>query len=294
VIDLLKIKRLALVTREEQEEKIVLESLSKQLKPLMEAMIHNTTVIGDLDFVIEKAKLAIRYGQTKPTFAIGQLVLHELFNPYVESQLKSTQIYTRNSIELKSGTTVLTGANMGGKTTVLKSIAQNVMLAHLGFYVSAKNAVIPMIEDIYFLGLPRGIRTDGLSAFGEELYSVNEMIEAIKTKNCLVLVDEFARSTNPYEGSRFVKALALYTNTHSSLTLLATHYDGIATPTMEHYQMKGLKDGNETKLLMDYNLIKVKNDQPVPKEAYKVAKLQGLNEDFMKELHKCYKEEPHE
>jgi hypothetical protein len=118
----------------------------------------------------------------------------------------------------------------------------------------------------------------------------------------LVIFDEFARSTNPFEGSRFVQALCEYLQQHKVYAIIATHYDGIKIEKASYYQVIGLKSydhedidyTDREKLLdrlcenMDYRLKKVEADYQVPKDALHIADMLINNQQFMKILKKHY------
>jgi DNA mismatch repair protein MutS2 len=293
-------KRERIVSEEVEEEYRIRVILTLRLQAEIEMMEYNSLLIGKLDLLMEKNRLSRLYKMQKPVLKQGNLVLKNMFNPLLFDHMNERD-YTKNSIELVTGTTVLTGANMGGKSTVLKTIALNVMLAHKGFYVCADEADIPLFDSIYYLG-QESKTIHGLSAFGNELKQLDGLIGDFKNKRTLVLVDEFARSTNPYEGQRFVQALARFLHTYPSFALIATHYDDIASEDMEHYQMMGLKKMEEQTIqsvtdfyqTMNYEIEKVKTEDKVPKEALKVALLLGLDKDFLPYLYRSFGGVEHE
>ncbi len=297
----LKVLRTEYVLLETNLELEIREYLSIQLKQMVDVMEENVQKISHIDLLIGKAKLAKKYHAVKPNLVSSNLTLIEMFNPYIKHHVELLgNEYTKNSIELKQGTTVLTGANMGGKSSVIKTVALNVLLAHLGFYVFAKEASIPKVSGILCIGLESSINMHGLSSFGYEIVKMNQLIQKIKQDTYLLCIDEFARTTNPVEGQKFARAFAAFANNFSSYTLLATHYDDVVRRDMNHYQIVGLKEeeifnGQLTSLkdinrLMNYSLTKATKKQIVPKEAYKVSLLLNIDNDFKEYLDKSYEE----
>lgn len=292
----LKEQRSHLVILEAEEELKVRKLLTKRLSPLMNKMLDNIKIIGQLDIWIAKVKLANQYHGIKPEIASDHLLIEDMLHPVIFSEVNH---YTSNTIEMNNGSTIITGANMGGKTTILKTVALNVMLAHLGFFVFAKKASIPMFDIIHYIGVNQQI-THGLSSFGYEMMELNQAIQSMKQKKCLIIADELARSTNPNEGQKFVRALALFSKRYHSMTLIATHYDHVVSKGMNHYQIKGLKENAITLDLktihqaMDYQLIKVNDHKRVPKEAYQVSVLLGLDREFKEVLDQCYRSDVNE
>ncbi len=138
------------VLEEEEEEQIIREQLTKRLQPYLDAMLYNANVTGRLDLLLEKLTATYFGKAVKPVFSgmIGMDVenmykntasdisfkLENVTNPWVASVLKNRGLeFTPLSIELTQGATVITGANMGGKSISLKTIVLNVVLAMCGF-----------------------------------------------------------------------------------------------------------------------------------------------------------------
>ncbi len=289
------------VILEREEELQVRKKLSKKLTILIECMERNIEKIAHVDFLIAKAKLAILYHGVEPIISANQLYFQQMSNPMIKYQVEHLgNGYTENSLDMHQGTTVLTGANMSGKSSVIKTVALNVFLAHLGFYVFCSNAKIPLVSGIEYIGGETENFIHGLSSFGLEISSINETIHRMKKATYLVCIDEFARSTNPSEGQKFVSAFAQFSNFYPSYTILATHYDGVVTKEMNHYQIVGLKEEEinasaihsirDIHRYMDYSLKKVTQNHLVPKEAYKVSVLLDIDQDFKVFLDKCYEE----
>ncbi|QVK19101.1 DNA mismatch repair protein MutS [Mycoplasmatota bacterium] len=297
----LQILRSKYVILEADEELKVRKKLTHQLQNMVCKMEDNISKISHIDVLIGKAKMAVKYHAVKPTISENLLSLVDMENPLIKNQVEQLgNHYTKNSIEMYQGTTILTGANMSGKSSVIKTVALNVCLAHLGFYVFAKEAFIPIVSGIEYVGYESENVIHGLSSFGFEIASINNTIEKMKKNTYLICVDEFARSTNPSEGQKFVKAFAEFSKNYSSYTLLATHYDGVVTSNMNHYQIEGLKDEEidsvtihsikDFNRFMNYTLKKVTKIEQVPKEAYKVSVLLDIDKDFKAYLDKCYEE----
>ena len=140
----------------------------------------------------------------------------------------------------------------------------------------------------------------GLSSFGAEIVELTELLKKLDKSSGLAVCDELGRSTNPYEGSRFVQALSDRLQSSSSYGIIATHYDGIKTEGAVYYQVAGLRRLLEEEAknksiscsnlneLMDYHLIKSSETSIVPREALKIGTLLGLPETFIQSLKKLY------
>lgn len=92
--------------------------------------------------------------------------------------------FTPVDLELERGATVVTGANMGGKSVSLKTITLNLLLMHTGFFVFAKGMTAPLFHSVGLIGADGQSVERGLSSFGAE---VKELDEVLKRKRYLYL-----------------------------------------------------------------------------------------------------------
>lgn len=296
----LKEKRLNYVVLEEDEELNIRKSLSNNIKNYIDIIRENIRSAGKLDFLIAKSKLAITLNGSRPTISDSMYIkIIDGVNPEVASILKKkSKIFTPVTIEIASGTTVITGANMGGKSITLKTLVLNILLTQMGFFVFCNEAAIPLLDFIYFISDDLQSVHQGLSTFGAEIMKLKQVLAHSKNKNGLITLDEFARGTNPKEGSFLVKSLCKYLNKLQSISLISTHYDNIVDSTMVHYQVVGLKhlsfdslkkriDLNKTHSIeiiqdhMNYRLERVSKENNVPKDALNICILLGLEEEII-------------
>jgi dsDNA-specific endonuclease/ATPase MutS2 len=305
----LKEKRLQEVLKEEEEELAIRRTLTKALRSYVAAMEENTKSIGRLDFLIAKAKLAVEYNAVKPAITEKFMIkLTDMYNPQVVDLLKIKQKkFTPITISLEKGASVITGANMGGKSVALKTTVLNLLLAQFGFFVFAKAAELPVVDFIYFISDDMQDISQGLSTFGAEIIRLKEVIEDAKGGQGFIALDEFARGTNPKEGIYLLKALCRYLNGLNSISLISTHYDKIVDKNMVHYQVTGLKninlealkhriDLNRLKSIdilqenMEYTIERVSEKESVPKDALNIATLLGLQSEIIESARVFYEE----
>ncbi|GMQ60441.1 endonuclease MutS2 [Vallitalea sediminicola] len=299
-IKLLKNERLDLVVEEEKLESIIKRDLSTKMYDYIDKIKHNIDALGRLDILIAKGKIAIEYSAVKPKIMENiNIYFKEMKNPKVINHLEeNNKNYIPVSISLKNGVTVITGANMGGKSVTIKTMVLNLLLAQMGFYVFAKEAEFSVMDFIYLISDDMQSISKGLSSFGAEIIKINEAVKDIKKSNGFIGLDEFARVTNPGEGSILLRALCKFLKGYNTISLISTHYDGIIDEDMKHYQVIGLKNVDEcilknkinidkedsTRIIqdkMDYRLEVVDENCTVPKDAIKVAKLLGLDEKIL-------------
>lgn len=296
-ISRLKEERLNILVEEEQEELEIRKALSLEVLKYGEVYLENIDKIGNLDFLMAKVKFAQQYGGKRAKISTKmEISAKGLVNIEVREMLDSKgKNFTPIDIELNSGVTVITGANMGGKSVALKTITENLLLFNYGFFVVADEAEFPIVDFVFFVSDDMQDISKGLSTFGAEIMKLKEVSVFLDLGTGFVVFDEFARGTNPKEGQKFVRALAECLNEKDSISLITTHFDGIAQANMNHYEVVGLKNVDFSKLkrkieisdnsmsliqdYMDYRLEKSK-DSEVPKDALNIAKLIGINERF--------------
>jgi DNA mismatch repair ATPase MutS len=187
---------------------------------------------------------------------------------------------------------------MGGKSVALKTIALNTLLALCGMYTFAENAIVSLLDNIYIISEDLESIDSGLSSFGGEILEFNRISKKINDKSLLIM-DEFARGTNPDEGAAIVKATTQWLQNKDAFSVLSTHYDNVAELAGAHYQVIGLKDIDLISLKselavievnkgvdriadhMNYGLYKVVGKQNCPKDALNICKLLDLDPDIV-------------
>lgn len=303
----LRKQRSGVIALEKRAEFKVRQQLTAKLGEWLDQIRQSLLALTRLEMLLARAVLARRWPSCRPEFTAdsGSLMIVEAINPETAVVLEAAgKQFCPVSIELKPGVTILTGANMGGKTVAMLTVAFNAQLARLGFYPFARRLKLPAFAFINFVGGDSQNQQAGLSSFGAEIINLGQVAASIKSGVGLALFDEFARSTNPCEGRRFVQALCEFLQCHKTVGLVATHYDGIDLSAAEFYQVVGLKNADSSTLPqvsgdpqailnrlcanMDYRLQKVEGKYRVPQDALKIAGLLEADPDFMKILKKFY------
>lgn len=303
--DELSAQRAAAAAREQNEEAVVCRRLSLQLRPYLDSMEQSLGRIARLDVLFEKARVARALGAVCPRLGGDVLRFQGLVNPYAADAVeKAGGTYTPVDIAMPRGATVITGANMGGKSVALRGVVLNTLLAHMGFFVFARQADIPLFDEILLIGEDRQSVSEGLSSFGAELAALSGALEASRGRFCLLVLDEFARGTNPEEGRRIVRALVGYLQAREGIALLATHYDGAAERAGAHYQVAGLREQDSERLkaelraqpggfealrrYMDYRLFPARAGDECPRSALAVCRMLLAQQDLMRAIEESY------
>ncbi len=300
------IKRATIINEEKSEEFKIRKMLSSEISRYADELLNFTLSIGKLDILFAKAKLAIDYGMCRPTLGNEKTIkMKNGVHPLIKNEvIKRGSVFYPISINIFMGSSVITGANMGGKTVILSIIALNYILASLGFFAFAQSFEFIPLDFICFLYEDSSSLETGLSSFGGEIVQLKKILQRLKYEDGIILIDEFSRGTNPVEGSNLTKALVCYLNKFSSISVLSTHYDDVCNFAKRHYQVKGLKDVDFTSLnatytseenylkiindLMDYTLEEVDKNAVVPRDALNICSLMGMDREIIKIADEIY------
>ena len=199
-----------------------------------------------------------------------------MFHPQVKDALnRAGKQFQPVDISYAHIPTLITGANMGGKTVVLKTLTLCQYLFQFGFGIPAKEAGIAIKDDIMFcIGDEQSIEK-GLSSFAAEMKNIDAVIKASREKRrLLALIDEPARTTNPTEGTALVQALLKVLAPRRMSLVMTTHYD-IEPGSAHCLRVKGFDNGS-----MNYSLVEVENGE-VPHEALNIAQSLGIDQEWI-------------
>ena len=292
--DALMKERRALVEAEDKAEFAARQRLTTALMRERDRFFAAMDAISRLDLTLSKARLSRKYGCVRPVPAEDQTICaEELVQPLVAAHLEErNRSFTPVSLTLEQGATVITGANMGGKSVSLKSITLNLLLMQTGFFVFARSLRAPLFHSVALICADGQSAEQGLSSFGAEITTLNNILASQHEGFFFLALDEFARGTNPHEGAALARALTEYLNTLNCVAILTTHYDGVSDTARRHYQVAGLSvpaggilTGNALEKLpdlMDYRLIPAPPGAPCPHDAMRVCRLLGLDGNLMK------------
>lgn len=143
-------KRRVLAVQEDQLELEVRRMLTEKLMVYKPEFLANMEALGHLDLIVAKGKLALRYHCVRPSLSADKsIALREVVHPQVAEDLAERgEQFTSLDLELRPGCTVITGANMGGKTVSLRSTVLSLLLCQCGFFVFAKSASLPLFHRV--------------------------------------------------------------------------------------------------------------------------------------------------
>ena len=295
----LSARRLAAVSAEESALASIRAEMSTALRPHLAALQQNAAAAGRLDAAIAKAILASRFPSCRPALGGDTLSLAGAVNPRIAAALEARgRGFTPIDVTLPRGVTVLTGANMGGKSVAIQTVVLNLCLALSGCYVFCTRAEIPLFERVELINRDFSSAVGGLSSFGGEILRFREAAGRLDAGGLsFIAMDEFARGPNADEGAAIARGVVKYLGDKNAVTLLATHYDGAAAFAARHYQVRGLRSLADAPLAggagdalraienaMDYGLVPVGPGAPCPRDALRICRILGMPEEILEQL----------
>lgn len=211
--------------------------------------------------------------QTKETYCTPtisnenepELVVEGLYHPLLDNKVVA------NDFETKSNTIMITGSNMSGKTTFMRSIGINVILAYTGAMVCAQKLKVSYLEVLTSIRVQDDLN-EGISSFYAEIKRVKTMIEFSKQeKPALFLIDEIFKGTN--SDDRIYGATKVIENLSKKwiISIISTHDSELTMLKVENYHFKEYYDNNSIKF--DYLI----NEGPAKtKNAKYLLKMAGI------------------
>lgn len=183
-------------------------------------------MLAYIDVLLSFALLAQENNYTKPLLTNDtSLEIQEGRHPVIEKLCR----FNKNDIEIQERKVhLITGPNMGGKSTYLRQTALIVLLAQIGSYIPASSSIIGIVDNIFTrIGASDNL-TQGESTFFIEMKETSEILQKA-TNRSLVILDEVWRGTSTEEGEALSQAFIEYFRDTKIRTLFATHFHSLAT-----------------------------------------------------------------
>ncbi|MFN4007477.1 MAG: DNA mismatch repair protein MutS [Chitinophagaceae bacterium] len=243
------------------EEKILaieaqlFETLVLALQDYLAAIQLNAQVLATIDCITTFADNAIRFNYCQPSVHDGlALDLEACRHPVIERHLPPGESYISNNIHLSNEAQqiiILTGPNMSGKSAILRQTALVTLMAHMGSFVPATKASIPLTDKIFTRVGASDNLSGGESTFMVEMNETASIINNI-SKRSLILLDEIGRGTSTYDGISIAWSIVefLHQSAMAPKTLFATHYHELNTledllPRVKNYHVTNKEIGNK-------------------------------------------------
>ena len=217
-------KALSAQDRALSREKLLYEELLQKLLPHLAEFKRIATALAQADVLATLAERAYALSWSRPTLTDAPgIELARARHPVVEQQVEQ---FVANDCVLQEARKLLliTGPNMGGKSTFMRQTALVVLLAYVGAFVPAEGATIGPIDRIFTRIGAADDLAGGRSTFMVEMTEAAAILHRA-TANSLVLMDEIGRGTSTFDGLALAWAIARHLLSHNrSHTLFATHY----------------------------------------------------------------------
>ncbi len=180
-------------------------------------------IVSEIDCLIALSDVSLKHNFVRPT--IGKsLYIEDGYHPVLMDKMKDSFIKNNLVIENEKNLLLMTGPNMGGKSTFMRQIAVIVVLNQIGSFVPAANATLPIFDKIFTRIGSADDMSSNQSTFMVEMLEANNAIENA-TKDSLILFDEIGRGTATYDGIALAQSIIEYISKYiGCLTIFSTHY----------------------------------------------------------------------
>ena len=264
-------------------EKALFEMLLDELRQDIGNLQMMSAAIAQIDLLSNFAHQARLYSWNRPEFSpeIG-IQIQAGRHPVVESLIKTPYTPNDTQLDFNHRMSIITGPNMGGKSTFMRQTALISLLAYCGSYVPAKTAKLGPIDRIFTRIGSADDLSSGKSTFMVEMTETSQILHHA-TNQSLVLMDEVGRGTSTYDGLSLAWACVLdLTKRIQCLCLFATHYFELTElskePCIENYHVTA-KEINGQLILLH----KVQHGPASQSHGLQVAKLAGIPESVIKD-----------
>jgi DNA mismatch repair protein MutS len=231
------------------------EQLIASLQPYLQTLQTNAKNLSLIDCLCCFAENAILHNYCKPVLLEGDTWdVIQGRHPVIERSLPPGETYIGNDLWLDAHTQqviILTGPNMSGKSALLRQTALITLLAHMGHYVPATKASIPLTDKIFTRVGASDNLSGGESTFMVEMNETASILNNLSNKS-LVLLDEIGRGTSTYDGISIAWSIAefLHEAPGRPRTLFATHYHELneletQLPRVKNYHITHRELGNK-------------------------------------------------
>ena len=267
-----------------EREKDIFSSFLERAFSLYIPIENMGRIISRLDYCTSLAYLALENGYTRPEIKEeGELEIVDGRHPVVEHFTGRSSYIANSFSSAPSRFSLITGPNMAGKSTYLREIAIITLLSHIGSYVPAAKASIPITDRLFCRVGASDNLARGESTFLVEMAETAAILRSA-TPRSLVIMDEIGRGTSTEDGLSIAYAVMEYLKKVGCITLFATHYHELTlldTSGLQLLHMAVREEKNTITFLR-------KAEPGVSASSYgiHVAKLAGLPKEVIKEASK--------
>lgn len=276
-----------LLARQNEIQQQVCARLSDTLAMRHAVLADTLETLAFTDFLLARVNLARRWSLVRPRLA-AVTSYTALFNPRLRERNAELGLrYQPLDVALPHGVTLVTGANMAGKTVLLKSVGTAQLMVQCGFFAPSQAADIEPVNEVLASIGDEQNEMNGLSSFASEIIKISNIVQRVREDRVLVLVDEPARTTNPVEGKALVQALISLLDKSGSVSLVTTHYSQLGVHC-RRLRVRGFVEDlcdlpinpQNINRFIDYSLTEDTSDE-VPHEALRIATILGCDSTLL-------------
>jgi DNA mismatch repair protein MutS len=271
-------------------EKELFNEILEEIKKYLPQLQKLAKALAEIDCYCALAEVSSKYHYVRPTFTDDLLDIENGKHPILDEMMKNPR-YVSNSVKMDRDNSILliTGPNMGGKSTYMRQTALIIIMAQIGCFVPCKSCSMPVFDKIFTrIGASDDILS-GQSTFMVEMTEANRALQEATDKS-LILFDEIGRGTSTYDGMALAQSMIEYIATclHAK-TMFSTHYHELTmltdnVPCVRNVHVVVKEDNEEVTFLY-----KIKDGPAGQSYGINVARLAGLPESVLtraKELQK--------
>ena len=238
-----------------QIEAALFESLLTELQDYLAPIQTNGSLLAILDCLLCFAQVSLQNRYKRPSLHEGDAMkLVASRHPVIEKYLSPSESYVSNDIVLNKTDQqiiILTGPNMSGKSALLRQVALVTLMAHMGCFVPADEALLPLTDKIFTRVGASDNLSGGESTFMVEMNETASILNNV-TSRSLILLDEIGRGTSTYDGISIAWSIVEYLQQSQQmpLTLFATHYHELNElenkwPRIKNFHITNKEAGNK-------------------------------------------------
>lgn len=204
-----------------QKEKQIYDDLIDHLEKYIYELKESSEDLASLDLLSSFAHNSFKYNLNKPVFNNELKIID---GRHIIIEAINNNDFTPNNLDLTSKDMLLiTGPNMGGKSTYMRQNALIIIMAHMGSFVPATYCSLPHIDRIFSrIGASDNL-AEGVSTFMMEMQETSNILK-YATKDSFVIIDEIGRGTSTFDGLSLAWAIAEQLLSIKCQTLFSTHY----------------------------------------------------------------------
>ncbi len=238
----------------------IFQAIRDEIKKYTEKIQSLSETVSTIDVLRSFAEVAVNNNYVRPLFTdTGNIEIIDGRHPVLEKV--SQDAYVPNNLVMNNNNFLhlITGPNMGGKSTYMRQVALAIIMAQVGSFVAAKSMKTPVFDQIFTRIGASDDLVSGQSTFMVEMLEANHAIRNA-TPQSLIIFDEIGRGTSTFDGMALAQAIIEYICTNvKALTLFSTHYHELTDlegrlQGAENYHVKVFEEDDKVTFL--YKVIK--------------------------------------